>query len=62
MSLVGLLVFLVVIGTIGAVMLLTHLIDREAPDRSGVIEGRGMLPAQRAAAAADVAQPEAGLR
>jgi hypothetical protein len=60
MSLVGMLVFMVVIGTIGAVMLLTALIDRAPAHTPVVTEGFGMVPAPRDGAAVDVVEPEAG--
>ncbi len=60
MSLVAMLVFMVVIGTIGAVMLLTALIDRVPAQPPVVTEGRGTIPAQRDGAAVEVAEPESG--
>jgi hypothetical protein len=62
------LVFMVVVGTIGAVMLLTALIDRAplappaVPEWVGALPAQrdGVLPAQRDGATADAVEPEAG--
>jgi hypothetical protein len=60
MSVVAVLVFLVVIGTIGAVMLLTALIDRAPQSAPLVAPGVAAVPAQRDGSSADAVEPEAG--
>jgi hypothetical protein len=56
------LVFLVVIGTIGAVMLLTALIDRVPAQAPVVTEELGTVPAPREGAAVDAVEPETKAR
>jgi uncharacterized iron-regulated membrane protein len=69
MSFIAVLVFLVVIGTIGALMVLTPMIDRSAAQPDAHWAPRPVVPAPRDGAAADAAveavevvEPEAGVR
>jgi hypothetical protein len=69
MSFIAVLVFLVVIGTIGALMVLTPMIDRSAAQPDAYWAPGPVVPAPRDGADADVAvqavevvEPEAGVR
>ena len=66
MSLVALLVFVVVIGTLGALMVLTSMIERTSAQPEPYPVAPITLPAPRdgavADAAADAVEPEAGVR